>query len=215
MASVDFYYSFRSPYSYLALPQIEALRASHEVEIAMRVVYPIAVRIPGFFKRVNPLWPPYLARDTWRLAQFHGIPYSWPKPDPIVMDIGSGEVPAEQPYIGRISRMGVAATEAGKGLEYIGALARKIWSGKYPGWNEGSHVADAAREAGLDPDTLELAAERDKERLEGVIAANEAAQTAAGHWGVPLFVFEGEPFFGQDRIELLKWRLEAAGVKRR
>jgi 2-hydroxychromene-2-carboxylate isomerase len=24
-----------------------------------------------------------------------------------------------------------------------------------------------------------------------------------GHWGVPTFVFENEPFFGQDRIDLL------------
>ena len=24
--------------------------------------------------------------------------------------------------------------------------------------------------------------------------------------------FEGEPFFGQDRIDVLKWRLEQAGM---
>lgn len=60
----DFYFSFRSPYSYLAAPQIEALLAEFDVEVAMRIVRPIAVRIPGFFQSVNPLWPPYLARDT-------------------------------------------------------------------------------------------------------------------------------------------------------
>ena len=35
------------------------------------------------------------------------------------------------------------------------------------------------------------------------------------HWGVPLMVYEDEPFFGQDRLDLLEWRLEQSGVKRR
>jgi 2-hydroxychromene-2-carboxylate isomerase len=34
----------------------------------------------------------------------------------------------------------------------------------------------------------------------------------AGHWGVPTLVFEGEPFFGQDRIETLRWRLDQVGL---
>jgi hypothetical protein len=37
---------------------------------------------------------------------------------------------------------------------------------------------------------------------------------ASGHWGVPTFVFENEPFFGQDRIELLIWRMESKGLRR-
>jgi hypothetical protein len=28
-------------------------------------------------------------------------------------------------------------------------------------------------------------------------------------------VFNGEPFFGQDRFDLLKWRLELSGMKAR
>ena len=38
-----------------------------------QVVLPIAVRIAGFFDRVNTLWPPYLLRDTMRIAQHQGI----------------------------------------------------------------------------------------------------------------------------------------------
>ena len=37
----------------------------------------------------------------------------------------------------------------------------------------------------------------------------------AGHWGVPLFVFDNDPFFGQDRIDALLWRLEQHGLKRK
>ena len=45
--------------------------------------------------------------------------------------------------------------------------------------------------------------------------AAEAAQTGAGHWGVPLMVFQGEPFFGQDRIEDLTWRMRQHGLVER
>ena len=35
------------------------------------------------------------------------------------------------------------------------------------------------------------------------------------HTGVPLFVFEGEPFFGQDRMDMLIWRLKQHGLTER
>src|SRR5262249_19864109 len=62
--SVDVFWSFRSPYSYLATPRLLRLAAEFEVDITVRVVLPIAVRIPGFFDTVNPHWAPYLLRDT-------------------------------------------------------------------------------------------------------------------------------------------------------
>lgn len=88
--SFDLFWSFRSPYSYLATKRIVALRQEYDVAVNVRPVYPIAVRIPGFFKQVNPLWPPYLFKDTIRVAEMEGIPYQWPSPDPIVMDIEIG-----------------------------------------------------------------------------------------------------------------------------
>jgi len=36
-----------------------------------------------------------------------------------------------------------------------------------------------------------------------------------GHWGVPTFVFESEPFFAQDRIDLLLWRMQGKGLTKR
>ena len=55
----------------------------------------------------------------------------------------------------------------------------------------------------------------DPDRYEQVIAGNEQDHAASGHWGVPTFVFENEPFFGQDRIDLLIWRMESKGLTRR
>ncbi len=213
--SVDVFWSFRSPYSWLATPPLVKLRADYDLDVRIRPVMPIAVRIDGFFKRVNPLWPPYLARDCYRLAQMQGTPFRWPRPDPIVMDIASGEVPKDQPYIYRVTRMGQAAAEAGKGLEYIAEVGRIIWGGEVDGWHEGDHLAQAAQRAGLDAETLGRAARDEAERLDAAIAANQQALGTAGHWGVPTMVFEGEPFFGQDRLDVLLWRMKQNGLQAR
>ncbi len=210
--SVDVFWSFRSPYSYLATPQLIALEAAYDLQVIVRPVLPIAVRIDGFFKRVNPLWPPYLARDIYRLAQMQGTPIRWPRPDPIVMDIASGEVPTDQPYIYRLTRMGQAAAEAGKGLAYISEVGSLIWSGSTENWHEGDHLAKAAERVGLDPEALEAVARDEADRLDAAIEANQKALESAGHWGVPTMVFDGEPFFGQDRLDVLLWRMKQRGL---
>lgn len=211
----DFYFSFRSPYSYLAAPQVEALIARYDIAPRMRFVTPIAIRIPGFFKTVNPLWPPYLLRDTFRISQMNAIPYRWPRPDPIVMDIASGDVAAEQPHIHRVTRMGVAAERQGRGFAFARRASHAIWSGEVDNWHEGSHLAEAAAAAGLDPEALEAALRSEGDDLAAEIARNEASQRSAGHWGVPLFVFNDEPFFGQDRLDHLIWRMGQSGLKAR
>ncbi|WP_420559867.1 2-hydroxychromene-2-carboxylate isomerase [Tepidicaulis sp.] len=210
----DLFWSFRSPYSYLATPRLAALQEEYDVKINVRPVYPIAVRIKGFFKQVNPLWPPYLLKDTVRIAEMEGLPYAWPSPDPIVMDIKSGEVPEDQPYISRLTRLGVAAAEKGRGMPFLYEVSQIIFGG-VKGWNEGTHLQEAAARAGLDLAELDALIEKDPDHYEKTIAENEAAQKEGGHWGVPLMVFEGEPFFGQDRISHLIWRMEQKGLKKR
>jgi len=213
--AVDVFWSFRSPYSYLATPRLVRLAAEYDVDIDVRVVLPIAVRIPGFFDTVNPLWPPYLVRDTMRIAEHEGVPYGWPRPDPIVQDFATRKVAAEQPYIHRLTRLGVAARERGRGLAFVAGVSRVIWGGDVDGWHEGSHLADATARAGLVLGELDAAIAADPGRHDAVIAENQRALEAAGHWGVPTMVFEGEPFFGQDRIDLLVWRLRQHGLRKR
>jgi 2-hydroxychromene-2-carboxylate isomerase len=213
--AVDVFWSFRSPYSYLATPRLVRLAAEYDVDVNVRAVLPIAVRIPGFFATVNPLWPPYLLRDTTRIAEYERIPYAWPRPDPVVQEFPSRKVAAEQPYIHRLTRLGVAASQRGRGLPFVAEVSRVIWGGDVSGWHEGSHLAGAAARAGLDLDELDAAIAADPDRHDRVIAENQRALEAAGHWGVPTMVFEGEPFFGQDRIELLVWRMKQHGLSRR
>jgi 2-hydroxychromene-2-carboxylate isomerase len=208
---VDLFWSFRSPYSYLATPRLVALEREYDVEFSVRPVYPIALRVPGFFKKVNPLWLPYLLRDCARIAEMNGVAFAWPSPDPIVQDVATLEVAAEQPYIHRLTRLGVAAQRRGRGLRFIHEVG-KLTFGGVKGWNEGDHLAEAAARAGLDLPELDAEIAVAPADFDVEIERNEATQKAAGHWGVPLMVFRGEPFFGQDRIDVLLWRMQKAGL---
>ena len=65
------------------------------------------------------------------------------------------------------------------------------------------------------PAELDAEALSDAGGLDAEIEANQDALEAAGHWGVPTLVFEGEPFFGQDRFDMAKWRMEQKGLTKR
>ena len=213
--AIDLFWSFRSPYSYLATPRLVRLTREYDIEVHVRVVLPLAVRVPGFFERVNPLWPPYLLRDTARIAEHLGLPYGWPRPDPIVQEFPSRRVAAEQPYIFRLTRLGVEAGRRGRGLPFIAEVSRLVFGGEVVGWDEGDHLARAAERAGTDLASMDTAIAADPAAYDAVIDQNQRDLEAAGHWGVPTMVFEGEPFFGQDRIDLLVWRLEQRGLRAR
>nr|WP_247711829.1 2-hydroxychromene-2-carboxylate isomerase [Qipengyuania qiaonensis] len=212
--TAELYFSFRSPYSYLAVGRYRALAEEYDLEIALRPVYPLAIRQPDFFERNHPNWMAYTVRDMMRVAQFHGIPFGPPRPDPIVQNPATHEIAAEQPYIRRITRMGQAAARRGGGLVFAHEAGQLIWGGQ-ENWHEGEHLAGAMARAGLVTEEIEAEIDAQGEELDAEIAANQNALEVAGHWGVPTLVIDGEPFFGQDRIEMVRWRLEQKGLSRR
>ena len=213
--SVDLFFSFRSPYSYLALPKTRKMVADHDVTVKLRPVYPLAVRVPGFFKRANPQFARYIVLDLSRVAKHDNIPFRFPRPDPIVQDMATLDVAEHQPYIHRLTRLGAAAQLEGRALEFADAISRVLWDGTVKGWHDGDYLAKAATAAGFDLAAMDKAVTADPDRHEQVIIDNEKDHAASGHWGVPTFVFENEPFFGQDRIELLIWRMQGKGLTRR
>ena len=210
--SVDLFFSFRSPYSYLALPKTRKMVADYDVTVNLRPVYPLAVRVPGFFKRANPQFARYVVLDSSRVAACENIPFRFPRPDPIVQDMATLDVAEHQPYIHRLTRLGAAAQLEGRSLEFADAISRVLWDGTIKGWHEGDHLAKATAAAGFDLAAMDAETAADPDRYERIIAGNERDHAASGHWGVPTFVFESEPFFGQDRIDMLIWRMESKGL---
>ena len=212
--SFDLFWSFRSPYSYLITPRLQGLVARCDVICWVRPVYPLAVRTPEFFDARDPLWAPYLLRDIRREAEYLGLPIRWPRPDPVQQSLEQG-YRIEQPYIHRLTHLGVAAAERGEGLAFLREASRVIWSGEVDDWQLGDHLAGAAARAGLDWAELSAAVDADPDRYAAIVAKSQADQRAAGHWGVPMMVFNSEPLFGQDRFDQLVWRLRQAGLEDR
>jgi len=211
-AIVDLFWSFRSPYSYLVVPGAIRLEKDFRIKVRFRPVLPLAVREPSFFSPDNLKRAKYIRVDFPRRAEMLGFPHAWPSPDPIVQDMKTYKIAEEQPYIHRLTYLGVEAEQRGQGLAFAREVSNLIFGGTRD-WHLGSHLAEAAKRAGLDLASMD-AAISDPASHRATVEENQDALAKAGHWGVPTFVLEGEPFFGEDRIDTLRWRLGKKGLQR-
>lgn len=210
MPILEIYYSFRSPYSYLAVDRLIRIAEDYSVEIDFRLVRPLALREPDFFQRARKQFMPYLMKDVFREAEQLGITVTPPNPDPVDMDMTNGKVAPDQPIMERLMALGVAAVEAGQALVFAQAIGRTQWGGVQD-WHKDDALQETLGAAGLDFDALSGWAAQNGEAIQTTIDRNEAAQLEH-HWGVPLMVLDGEPFFGQDRVASLIWRLDKLGL---
>ena len=193
--TLDFYFSFRSPYSYLAAPRAFALADRYEVDVVFRGVIPMAMRgqaVPAA-KRLHTL------RDVKREARRLGMPFGR-----IHDPIGDGAI--------RCLVVGEHAAERGLVREFVLAASRGIWAEAVDVATDDGLRAVCER-AGLDWADCHaaLADPTLRERVE----ANTDAVGALGHWGVPLLVLDGEVFWGQDRIEDVERLLRVGASLRR
>ena len=209
--AVDVYWSFRSPFSYLATPDMLKLTSDYNVIVNLRPVLPIAVRRPEFFSPEKANWARYIVLDWNRRAEYLGMVHEWPNPDPIVQDLATFSISNVQPYIFRLTNLGVEAQRQGKGPEFAKEISHLIFGGT-KNWDQGDHLANACDVVGLSLSQMDRAIENGDHGAE--VDENQSRLEASGHWGVPTFVFENEPFFGQDRVELLRWRLNKHGLKK-
>ena len=65
---INVFWSFRSPWSYLATKRLREWQEQYQLQVNLRAVYPIAIRMPEFFTRwgVQPQWFKYFATDVRR-----------------------------------------------------------------------------------------------------------------------------------------------------
>lgn len=117
--------------------------------------------------------------------------------------------------ITRLTRLAVAATTYGRGIPFLDQVMRFIWDGQTDNWDQDTHLEDAILRAGIDPLVLENSVQLNTDKIEKLIEDNQSARALAGHTGVLLFVFDGEPFFGQDRFDILQWRMQQKGLEPR
>lgn len=214
---VDTYFSFRSPYSYLVTPNLLKLKKDFNVKIVIRPVLPIAIRAKDivFDDPQGKQKAHYILRDSFRRAEFLNMKIAWPKPDPVVQNLETFEVSDDQPYIHRLNALCIEAEKRGKGVNFAYAVSHLIFGGTLD-WDKGDLLHSTVASAGLDLAELESAVSEHggEQAYMQHIEENHLALDSAGHWGVPTMVFKGEPFFGQDRIDTLRWRLDQHDLRK-
>ncbi len=189
---LDFFFSFRSPYSYLAGPRAFALPERYDVDLTFRGVIPMAMRGQSV-PREKGL---HTLRDVAREARRLGMPFG-PVHDPL----GDGAI--------RCLLVSEHAIDVGREREFVLTASRGIWAEAVDVASDDGLRAVCER-AGLE--WAACAAALEDPALRARVDANTAALADLGHWGVPVFVFAGELFWGQDRIEDLEATLRDAGL---
>ena len=128
------------------------------------------------------------------------------KPDPIKQNIFTAKIAKDQPYIFDICHMGQEMTNRGYGIEFAYKLSEKIWSVKH--WNTDNHIAEILKDFDIDVSGLAdcffklgIAFDSNEAKLVNQIKQNQVDQLEAGHHGVPLSVYKGNYFFGQDKFD--------------
>ncbi len=191
---VEFFFSFRSPYSYLAGPRAFALPEKYGVELVFRGVRPMVTRgvpLPSA-KRL------YILLDAAREAERLGMPFG-----KIYDPLGEGAL--------RCLYVAEHAKESGRLSEFVLAASRAVWAeGVCVAGDRGlKRVCDSV---GLDWEGCRAALENPEYHRR--IEDNVTRLLELGHWGVPLFHVNGELFWGQDRIPDLEDALARVCEKR-
>lgn len=192
--SVTFYFDPVSPYSWLAGRQLDRLdRAGLQVE--MQPV--LFAGLLGAHGQKGPAEIPakraYTFRDVMREAAGLGIRVVGPPTHPF------------NPL--QALRMCVAVEDAAARRRLGLALMDAAWA-RGLDLTAGATLVQVAAENGLDG--AALLARAQQPAIKEHLAAQTRAAVAAGIFGVPTFIFEGEIFWGADRIEALLRR--AAGT---
>ena len=196
--AIDFYFDFSSPYGYLAATRIGALAARHQRRVTWRPIL-----LGPMFKAAGtaplmgvPLKGPYSARDFLRTARFLKIPYTQPSAFPI------GTQNAARIFYWLTDRDEAKAEE-------FAMTCYSTYFGEGIDISSAEKIADIAAQMGEDRAAV-LAAIADpilKERLKN--AVGEAL--AKGVFGSPYIIVDGEPFWGNDRLDQVDAWLATGG----
>lgn len=183
---VDFWFDFSSPYSYIASEWVEAVAARHGRSVRWHAILLGATMQAAELKPpiAHPLKREYSYADFARSARFEGVPYQLPDPFPIPTQNAARVfwwLEAEDPV------RAAAWAHAGLRAYFTRGIAL----------HDPVALRDLCAEAGLDADAAE-AAWNDPHWKVRLKHENEAA-VAAGIFGAPAIVVDGELFWGNDR----------------
>lgn len=196
--TIDYYFSLVSPWTYLGGNRLAEIAARHGAAInhkpvALAAIFPASGGIP-LAKRA-PQRQAYRFQELERWRDFLGLP----------LNLRPKFFPAnEWPAAGMV----IAAGQ--QGLD-CGALAQAVLEAV---WTKEGDIADPqtlkaiAAALGLDGESLLAAAETDSVKAQ--YEANSEEALSNGVFGAPSYVYQGQVYWGQDRLEFLDRALSRA-----
>jgi carboxymethylenebutenolidase len=193
MQNLDYYLTLNSPWSYLGHGRLSDMVARHGVSVQLHpvdfpgAIFPVTGGLP--VGKRSPQRQAYRLVELERWRDHLGIPLNlqpahWPVEDALA------------------AQMVIAARESGAdALTLAGALLAAVWSGERDIGDRDCLLAIAG-ECELDGDGLLVAADTAEMAEQRALEAREAVER--GVFGAPTYVFNGELFWGQDRLEFLE-----------
>lgn len=177
---LDFFFSFRSPYSAIVAPRVFAMANTLGAKVNLRFILPMVMRglpVPTEKKR-------YIVFDTLREAISQGV------------EFGRLNDPVGAPTERGLSLMPLAI-EKGVGQAYVESFMKGVWAQGIDAGSDSGLKAIVER-AGLDwqQAQLQLLDEAWREKAE----SNREELFSLGLWGVPCFRVGEQVFWGQDRL---------------
>jgi len=186
---VDFYFEFSSPYGYIAscLADDFEKRIGRPVRWRPILLGPV-LKITGQLALVDvPMKGEYSKKDFTRSARLHKVPFTYPAKFPI------GTVAPLRAFYWASDR------DAAQGR----ALAKALYKAYFTEGRDISSPAEVvavAKTIGIEDPALK---ERAKREVDAAIAA--------GVFGSPFFIVDGESFWGADRMPMVEDWIRTGG----
>jgi len=198
MQTVEFFYDFMSPYSYLASTRVETMVGRAGGAVRWRPVF-----LPGLMKAAQnpgaigvPAKAAYAAKDLLDWAIFLGLP-------PLV-------VPESFPFLAtQADRVALVVDGQGKIREFSERLFRRIWVDAAD-CGSPEVLGGVLRQLGLEPGPILDRAQ--SQELKDQLRKNTEEAAARGAFGVPTFFLGDEMFVGNDRLEFVERALKRSSA---
>ena len=188
---IDYYFSIQSPWAYIGHALFQDLAATHQLKVNYKPVLLVDV-----FSETGglPLAKRHPARQRYRMMELQ----RWRDKRGLKFNLKPQFFPGDPRLADGVA---VAAVAAGLNPE---PFMRRAFAGLWEqelNLTDPATVAKLADEAGLPGEKLVTHAVSDE--ISAAYEQNRQDAIAAGVFGSPCWVLDGEVFWGQDRIELL------------
>lgn len=195
---IDYYFFPSSPWAYLGSKRLTEMAQRHRAEVRV-----LPVEAGRIFPETGglPLAKRPPARKAYRLVELE----RWRR----FLDMPLNTQPAHFPTPDSLASCFIIAAgrSGGDPLRLANAIGRALWAEErniddlgtlQAIATETGHHADSLTATALDPETRHL------------LSRNNDQALAAGVFGAPSYVYRGELFWGQDRLDFLERALAGA-----